>query len=77
MFFRGEFSGVKGVKTLLSFAAGILAAGWGSGASACGVAWLRGGRGDEDVGCILEGGVEVETAGGELACGTGTELDAL
>ncbi len=31
MFFRGEFSGVKGVKgvkTLLSFAAGILAAGW-------------------------------------------------
>lgn len=90
MFFRG-------VKTLLSFAAGILAtgwvaacaagwvaacatgwvavraAGWGSGASA----WLRGGRGDEDVGCILESGVEVETAVGELACGTGTELDAL
>ena len=91
MFFRG-------VKTLLSFAAGILAAGrvaacaagwvavraagWGSGASACGAsacgaAWLRGGRGDEDVGCILEGGVEVKTAVGELACGTGTELDAL
>lgn len=93
MFFRGEFSGVKGVKTLLSFAAGILAAGrvaacaagwvavraagWGSGASACGAARLRGGRGDEDVGCILEGGVEVKTAVGELACGTGTELDAL
>ena len=97
MFFRE----VKGVKTLLSFAAGILAAGWvavratgrvaasasgwvavratgwGSGASACGTAWLRGGRGDEDVGCILESGVEVETAVGELACGTGTELDAL
>lgn len=89
MFFRG----VKGVTTLLSFAAGILATGWvaacaagrvavraagrGSGASACGAAWLRGGRGDEDVGCILEGGVEVETAVGELACGTGTELDAL
>lgn len=84
---------------LLSIASGILAArrgaacaarwiavraaGWGSGASACGaawlrgVAWLRGGRGDEDVGCILESGVEVKTAVGELACGTGTELDAL
>ncbi len=94
MFFRG-------VKTLLSIAAGILAAGrvaacatgWiavsaagrvtacatgrGSGASACGAAWLRGGRGDEDVGCIFEGGVEVKTVVGELACGTGTELDAL
>lgn len=88
MFFRGEFSGVKGVKgvkTLLSIASGILAARrvaacaarWGSGASACGAARLRGGRGFEDVGCILEGGVEVKTAVGELACGTGTELDAL
>lgn len=55
----------------------VRAAGWGSGTSACGAAWLRGGRGDEDVGCVLEGGVEVETAVGELACGTGTEFDTL